>query len=184
MNVRPVAHAMPRAAVDVRPIVFNTSPRLMLNNGATSAPLVLNSERRYSGPVAETTAHRGDSRQMQKADNRLSAVFLRPHTKRLLWSGLGGGAFALAGFLLRRSVNFANGPATPFDSGGRVIQSAKGGRTMRPISARPEQTQSPLEIIRAALRAAALAPSDRDALDATGDALRRLADMARAEVLS
>ncbi|VWC98972.1 hypothetical protein BLA18112_03853 [Burkholderia lata] len=49
-------------------------------------------------------------------------------------------------------------------------------------SARPEQTQSPLEIIRNALRAAALAPSDRDALDVAGDALRRLADLARMEV--
>ncbi|MBU9614741.1 hypothetical protein KTE96_23685 [Burkholderia multivorans] len=48
-------------------------------------------------------------------------------------------------------------------------------------SARPEQSQSSLEIIRSALRAAALAPSDRDALDATGDALRQLADLARME---
>ncbi|WP_201752280.1 hypothetical protein [Burkholderia pyrrocinia] len=50
------------------------------------------------------------------------------------------------------------------------------------VSARPEQMQSSLEIIRNALRAAALAPSDRDALDAVGDALRHLADLARAEV--
>lgn len=49
-------------------------------------------------------------------------------------------------------------------------------------SARPEQTLSPLEIIRNALRAAALAPSDRAALDVTGDALRQLADLERAEV--
>lgn len=34
--------------------------------------------------------------------------------------------------------------------------------------ARPEQTQSSLEIIRNALRAAALAPSDRAALDVAG----------------
>lgn len=53
---------------------------------------------------------------------------------------------------------------------------------MRLISARPEQSQLPLEIIRAALRAAALAPSDAAALDATGEALRRLAELARAEV--
>ncbi|WP_198387681.1 hypothetical protein [Burkholderia ubonensis] len=45
--------------------------------------------------------------------------------------------------------------------------------------AHPEQTQLPLEIIRNALRVAALAPSDRDALDAIGDALRQLADLAR-----
>ncbi|TDY23585.1 hypothetical protein B0G81_3967 [Paraburkholderia sp. BL6665CI2N2] len=49
------------------------------------------------------------------------------------------------------------------------------------IFACPEQAQSQLEIIRAALRAAALAPSYRDALDVTGDALRRLAEIVRAE---
>ncbi|WP_175855032.1 hypothetical protein [Burkholderia anthina] len=53
---------------------------------------------------------------------------------------------------------------------------------MRQALARPEQLQSPLEIIRAALRAAALAPTDQDALDATGDALRRLAEIVRAEM--
>lgn len=52
---------------------------------------------------------------------------------------------------------------------------------MRHILARPEQTESPLEIIRAALRNAALAPSDRDALDVTGDALRCLAELASEE---
>ncbi|UTV54794.1 hypothetical protein [Burkholderia arboris] len=40
-----------------------------------------------------------------------------------------------------------------------------------------------LEIIRAALREAALAPTYQDALDVTGDALRRLAEIARSEVL-
>ncbi|NLP62312.1 hypothetical protein NH14_014230 [Paraburkholderia sacchari] len=55
---------------------------------------------------------------------------------------------------------------------------------MRPVfpHAHIGQSQSPLEIIRAALRAAALAPSDSAALDATGDALRRLAELARVEV--
>lgn len=48
--------------------------------------------------------------------------------------------------------------------------------------ARPEQTLSSLEIIRNALRAAALAPTDRAALDTVGDALRQLADLARVEV--
>jgi hypothetical protein len=54
---------------------------------------------------------------------------------------------------------------------------------MRPEAlAHPERTQSPLEIIRAALRGAATAPTVFDALDLTGDALRRLAELARAEV--
>jgi len=43
--------------------------------------------------------------------------------------------------------------------------------------------QSPaLDLINAALRDAATAPTVYDALDACGDALRRLADLARAEV--
>jgi hypothetical protein len=50
----------------------------------------------------------------------------------------------------------------------------------RATPARPEQ--SALEIIRAALRAAALAPTVIDALDATGDALRQLAELTRVEV--
>lgn len=41
---------------------------------------------------------------------------------------------------------------------------------------------SPTLIIREALRAAALAPTYQDALDVTGEALRRLAELARAEV--
>ncbi|BAN22370.1 putative uncharacterized protein [Caballeronia insecticola] len=56
---------------------------------------------------------------------------------------------------------------------------------MRHAPARPEQTQSPiqLEIIQHALRAAATAPTVFDALDITGDALRQLGELARAEVL-
>jgi len=53
---------------------------------------------------------------------------------------------------------------------------------MRQSAPRPEQLQSPLEIIRTALRAAALAPTYQDALDVTGDALCRLAELAREEV--
>jgi hypothetical protein len=53
---------------------------------------------------------------------------------------------------------------------------------MRHIPARPEQTQSPIEIIRTALRDAATAPTVFDALDVTGDALRRLAELVREEV--
>lgn len=55
---------------------------------------------------------------------------------------------------------------------------------MRPVFpyAHIGQSQSTLEIIRAALRAAALAPSDAAALDVTGEALRCLAERARVEV--
>lgn len=44
------------------------------------------------------------------------------------------------------------------------------------------QVLSPVEILRAALRDAATAPIVFDALDTTGDALPRLAEIARAEV--
>ncbi len=50
---------------------------------------------------------------------------------------------------------------------------------MRQAPARSEQT--PIEIIRTALRKAALAPTDQAALDTTGEALRRLAELCRAE---
>lgn len=53
---------------------------------------------------------------------------------------------------------------------------------MRQALARPEQTLSIPALIADTLRAAALAPTDREALDVTGDALRRLAEIARAEV--
>ena len=56
---------------------------------------------------------------------------------------------------------------------------------MRQAPARPEQPQLPNTLtafVNRALRAAALAPTYQDALDITGDALRRLADLARAEV--
>ncbi|WP_371142388.1 hypothetical protein [Burkholderia cepacia] len=53
---------------------------------------------------------------------------------------------------------------------------------MRHFPAHIGQTQSTIEIIRAALRDAATAPTVFDALDVTGDALRRLAELARAEV--
>lgn len=43
------------------------------------------------------------------------------------------------------------------------------------VLARHEQTQSPIEIIRAALRNAALASSDQVALDILGDAMLSLA---------
>ncbi|WP_185735676.1 hypothetical protein [Pandoraea apista] len=53
---------------------------------------------------------------------------------------------------------------------------------MRQALARPEQTQSQLEIIRAALREAATAPTVFDALDVTGEALRRLAELVQSGV--
>jgi len=118
------------------------------------------------------------------ADNRRRAVFLRPYAFARLFNGraLVGRASALP-VPTFRSANPALCPLTPFSSGQRAFDTNVGGRTMlHHIPARPEQTQSPLEIIRAALREAATAPTVYDALDVTGDALRRLAEIARAEV--
>lgn len=53
---------------------------------------------------------------------------------------------------------------------------------MRHIPARPEQIETPVDIIRAVLRDVPAAPTVFDALDVTGDALCRLAQIARAEV--
>jgi|GEM_PF-2849780 len=52
---------------------------------------------------------------------------------------------------------------------------------MRQVLARPEQTQSPVEIISRALRDAAMASTDARALDIAGDALRRLAELIASE---
>lgn len=57
---------------------------------------------------------------MTKAGNRQPAVFLRPHQVPL-WSGLGGGALALAGFLCHRYANLAMCPATRLASGAGLI---------------------------------------------------------------
>lgn len=138
----------------------------------------------YTAPVAETAATRCESRKCSVADNRRSAVFLRPYTLCLLqWSGLGGGALAHAGSHGRRSLNPALCPAAPFESGRRVIQSVRGGRIMRQAThARSGQSPLILSIVREALRAAATADTYQDALDATGDALRRVAELAQSEV--
>lgn len=53
---------------------------------------------------------------------------------------------------------------------------------MRQVLARPEQTQSFIEIINHASRDAALVPTDTNALDITGDALRRLVSIVGREV--
>jgi hypothetical protein len=79
---------------------------------------------------------------MTKAGNRQSAVFLRPYIK-CLWSGLGGGALALAGFLCHRYANLALCPATPIGVGASGHQPDKGGRNMRPVFSHAKQAQSP-----------------------------------------
>ncbi|CAE6700504.1 hypothetical protein R69927_03268 [Paraburkholderia domus] len=79
-----------------------------------------------------------------QAGNRRPAVFLRPH-QAPLWSGLGEGALALAGFLYRRYANLALCPATPIGVGGvGFINPIQEASTVHHVSAYPEQSQSPV----------------------------------------
>ena len=143
---------------------------------------------RYTQSAPETTgAGFGDLlcslAQRSRAVTRHAAFVFAFAFARRLWVGVGGETFGSAGIQRRRFANPAHCPPTPFGDGTRVSILVSGGRPMRPNApARPEQLQSSLEIIRTALRAAALAPTDQVALDVTGDALRRLAEIARAEV--
>lgn len=70
-----------------------------------------------------------------------SASFSAP-----LWAGYGGEGVSPAGTLGRQSSNPAVCPPTPFGSGERVNKLIQGGHYMAntSISARPEQTHSPL----------------------------------------
>jgi hypothetical protein len=144
---------------------------------------------RYTAPVAgkQPAIRFGDlnqhTAQRSRAVIRHAAFVFASAFARPLWAGLGGETFGSAGFRVCRFANPVQCPLTPFGDGKRVSNDTHGGRTMlRHIPARPGQTQSPIEIIRAALRDAATAPTVFDALDVTGDALRRLAELARAEV--
>lgn len=141
----------------------------------------------YIAGVSETTVTRASRLDRSSADNRQPAVFFRPYAfaRPLQWRALAEGT--------------PSGVPVSDDTGPRTLKPCAchhrfaavmagfetaviGGRTMRQALARPQQPQSPIEIIRAALRDAALAPTYQDALDVTGDALRRLGDLARAEV--
>lgn len=137
----------------------------------------------YTLLVVETTATRGESRKNTGGQPPHAAIFSSVMPSRALINGraLVGRASALP-VPVFRSLNPALCPPTPFESGRRASIANTGGHTMRQALARPEQTQSPIEIIRAALREAATAPTVLDALDVTGEALRRLADLVQAEV--
>lgn len=65
-----------------------------------------------------------------------------------------------------------------------MLRTAIPARPSSGVSLRCAEPRSPLilHIVSDAIRAAALAPSDRAALDVAGDALRHLAELTRAEV--
>ena len=97
-----------------------TSPKKTLRNTRPVA---------YTFHMPETTGSLDWRPECSVADDRRSAVFLRPYTLRLLqWSGLGEGALAHAGSHGRRHANLALCPATPIGVGGWVIQPVRGGR--------------------------------------------------------
>ena len=140
----------------------------------------------YTSIVTETTATEfGDSIIDRRTTAAARFFYVRTPLRAITINGR-----AWAGRPSGLPVSYRAGSPTPFsarspylaiESGSHIT--SIGGRTMlRHIPARLEQPLSPLEIIQAALRAAALAPTVFDALDVTGDALRRLAELARDEV--
>jgi hypothetical protein len=142
---------------------------------------------RYSALVAETTANRGDSR---KFDRRTTAAarffYVRTPSRAYTINGR-----ALAGASSDAPVSYRAGLSTwsmacpPHLTVDGRLPSSIGGRILRQALARPEHSQFPntlTDIVNRALRDAATAPTVFDALDVCGDALRRLADISRAEV--
>jgi hypothetical protein len=142
--------------------------------------------RGYTFHVSETTDRRIGVRKMTKAQRSraenaafvFASAFARPLNGRA-WAGVPSGTLVSLG---RQYANPVHCPATPIGVGSRVTRPDQGGRTVRHIPARPEQLQSPIEIIRAALRDAALSDRPNDAIDVLGAALIRLADLSRVEV--
>lgn len=146
----------------------------------------------YTSSVAETTVT-GFGDLTILADNRRSAVFLRPHAFARpydQWAGLGGETFGSAGSSIpvRQPRSVPAHPIWRWEAGSNSILEA--AMRQHPHAQTPgityrSQTQNSLRtlaIISDALRAAALAQSDRAALDVTGDALRRLTDLAPVSV--
>ncbi|WP_232438440.1 hypothetical protein [Burkholderia ubonensis] len=136
----------------------------------------------YTFHVAETTAARIGVRKLLADDRRVRFFYVRMPSRTFFYG------WALVGERLRSPVptfRYANPvmrPPTPIGVGERAFNTNVGAAMRANALARPEQTESILKIIRAALRAAALAPFDRDALDVLGAALVCLADLSRVEV--
>ncbi|WP_277184140.1 hypothetical protein [Caballeronia sp. BR00000012568055] len=140
---------------------------------------------RYTAFMVQTATTGPEKPECSKADDRYEAVFFRLYiiVRDLQWLG-GSGWHACVRRFPWTPVFSASAirPATRLRNGFRASFKVQGGRIMRRVLARPEQTESPLQIINRALRAAAVAPTVFDALDVTGDALRLLAELARGEV--
>lgn len=137
----------------------------------------------YTSYVAETTANGFSSPANTGGQPPHAAIFssVMPSRASINGRALVGRVSALP-VPVFRSANPISCPPTSFSSERRASNANTGGRVMRlhPL-AHTGQTESPIEIIRAALREAATAPTVIDALDVTGDALRRLAEIVCAE---
>ncbi|WP_246174338.1 ash family protein [Pandoraea terrigena] len=146
-------------------------------------PLTLVNHRLYSWAVAETTVTEIGVSNNKGGQPPIAAFFSSVMPLRAPINGR-----ALAGASSDAPVSFVAGtptlscarPPRLASDGGPLFQTKEAA--MPRALARPEQTQSPIEIIRAALREAAIAPTVFDALDVTGEALRILAELAQAEV--
>ncbi|WP_143293601.1 hypothetical protein [Burkholderia pseudomallei] len=139
----------------------------------------------YTFAVAETTVTGRENpwtiggRAAAHAAIFSSARFCTP----VFYGGPGKGQLRLGRFPMGRFLTPCRQARHPScENERRASNSTIGGRYMRHAAARPEQTQSPLEIIRIALRNAALSDRPNDAIDVLGAALLQLAVIARAEV--
>lgn len=129
----------------------------------------------YTFSVAETTAAGfGDLSHASAQPRRAAFLCVSPLRASFNGRALVGRPSGLPGACVTGSPTLpcARPPRLATGSG---LTAHTRGRTMRHIYARPEQTQSPIELANSALRAAALAPTVFDALDICADALLVLA---------
>ncbi|WP_148662191.1 hypothetical protein [Paraburkholderia phytofirmans] len=153
--------------------------RNMLNVAGTCKPLVA----RYTERAAETTAHRFDSREFDgraTATVRFFYVRMPLHASSSGW--VLGRASSDAQVSYRACLSTGSMTCPPrLTAGGRSLSKSIGGRLMRRIPTRPEQSQNLNQIINRALRDAAVEPTPNGAIDVLGGALIVIAELARSE---
>lgn len=149
----------------------------------------------YTFYVTETTVTRPGNRNNTGGQPPQCGFFTSVAFARLFYGRALVGVRSRTSLPVLRHFQTCHVPAHPIWKWAAGLQLNTGGCAMQRSSlAHTGQTKSPdfltlarngerypLTIIRAALREAATAPTVFDALDLTGDALRRLADLAKAE---
>lgn len=103
--------------------ISSTAPRAhsLATHLALEVFLVAIAARSYTAAVAETAAARFDSRIRLGGLPPLRGFFTSARLA-LLWSGLGGGAFALAGFLIAGLSTLPCARPPRLTAGSRVLQ--------------------------------------------------------------